>query len=258
MTHETVATLATIPARASVVPRVLASLHGQVDALYVAFDAPPAPDSGWVQGVVEAYSELAWRAPTLRVRRTHQGDLAKLFALDATPALSPDTVVLTCDDDFEYPPDYAAFLVRALRAAEARVGSSRVLVSLHGERFTTAQPATFRRDRRVVQQCLASQRKYYPQPHLLAAHVPGTGVAAARASLWRDFRRALPADAARNCLDLHLAAWCERHAVTRFVVALPRASFLRYLLPPNAPTIWSAAVTDPEDAVVRSTTWGGL
>lgn len=258
--HETVATLATIPARAALVPRVLTSLHGQVDALHVAFDTLPGSpsDPAWLQGVLEAYEKQTWRAPTLRVRGTHLGDAAKLLALDVAPALTPDTVVLTCDDDFEYPPDYAAFLVQALHTAEARVGGSSVIVSLHGDRFSTSQPTTFRRHRVAVQQCGAPQRRYFPEPHLLPAHVLGTGVAAARASVWRDFRRTLSERAARNCLDLHVAAWCERHAVPRFVVALPRASFLRYLLPKDAPTIWTAAVTEPEDTLVRSTSWKPL
>jgi len=226
------ASLASIPERAELLERTVASLLPQVDRVGVYLN-------GW--DTVPAFLER----PRVDVARSQEhgrrGDAGKFFWADA----GDFDYQLTCDDDLIYPPDWAESLVQG-----AERHHRRALVGMHGARLGE-QPQDYHRSLVSRFRCLDAVDGEH------AVHVLGTG-----ALCWH---RSLALDPAifkhPNMADLWLAAWAQREAVPRIV--LPHAA--GWLVSQKAPrSIWAASVAGEggdmdtgarQAELVRETDW---
>lgn len=250
-----VASMATLPARRDLALRAVASLLPQVDVLHLWLDKHDAAEA---ERAEDAFCELASSLDVAWSRigfaRGDRGDGGKFSSLAILPG---DARWLVCDDDIEYPSDYAATMAAALDRAES---SGSAVVGLHALRLPE-RCTSYRRERMHVQHCL----RYDTRPeHMTRAHVLGTSSVATRPWYLRGFE-AVDVTSPPNVGDLHLAAWCERQGIPRFCMPLPRERWLGNLLPGDAPSIWDgelsggrSAQSRSEDAVVSSVEWRPL
>lgn len=185
-----VASLASIPERTESLERTVASLLPQVDLLRV-----------YLNGYEEVPDFLD--DPKVEVARCGDlGDGGKFYWLED----GPDGYRLTCDDDLEYPADYAASMVAAVEEY-----GRRALVGLHGRRLAEngVQEDGF--------YCLEDVARDE------FVNVLGTGVLAYHTST-------LPAGAPptlRNMADQWLAAWAQANEIP-CVVRAHRGDWLKH------------------------------
>lgn len=251
-----VASMATLPHRRDIALRAVASLLPQVDALYLWLDKHTTAEALAAEEMFFDVLIAHGRSDESQMGVRH-GDLGDGGKFEPLPSLPDDTVWLICDDDIEYPSDYAEAMVEALALCEydAIIGGSRpdCVVGLHALRL----PETckdYRRQREHVQHCL----RYDTRPARVEyAHVLGTSSVVTRPRYLRSFETVDVTDPP-NVGDLHLAAWCERQGIPRYCLPLPRERWLTNLLPDGAPCIWSDRATKNENRVVSSVTWGPL
>lgn len=261
-----VASLATLPARRDIALRAVASLLPQVDALCIWLDKhSPTEVANACAAFDDAWADAGDMVPRPTVFSGDRGDGGKFYPL---PFLHDDDVWLICDDDIEYPADYATTMVRALCEAEGiPVGPRGIdeewdnvpcVVGLHALRLPK-RCTSYRRQRTHVQHCL----RYDTRPaEMTRAHALGTSSVVTRPRYLRGFE-AVDVSSPPNVGDLHLAAWCERQGIPRYCLPLPRERWLTNLLPGDAPSIWDgdasggrAVQVANEDAVVSSVEWG--
>jgi hypothetical protein len=214
------AVLATMPGREAALAVCLASLRPQVQQLRVICHDMTEPP--------ECVERLAdeWRCePDTR------GSAAKLEWAQRWPGL-----YLGCDDDLEYPPDYAATMLRWVRRWKGRA-----LVTCHG-RVLRPRSTGFLDIRMAVAPRQRTGRAWLNYPG-------GCGLAF-------DTRLAVPEHVpSKNLEEVHLAVWAQRQRVPIFLVP-HSAGWLRYLLPEGhtGPTIWAeekGARFANRDAVIR-------
>lgn len=248
-----VASMATLPARRDIALRAVASLLPQVDALHVWLDKHDNE-----QDIVSRMALCALGGPIYISSGGDRGDGGKFLPLWE---LRDDDVWLICDDDIEYPADYADTMSDALDIAES--GGSAV-VGLHALRLPE-RCTSYRGQRERVQHCLRyGTRPVHRHGECVRAHVLGTSSVATRPRYLRGFE-AVDVSSPPNVGDLHLAAWCERQGIPRYCLPLPRERWLRNLLPGDAPSIWDGDASGGrgvqvanEDAVVSSVEWRAL
>jgi hypothetical protein len=256
-----VASMATLPGRRDIALRAVASLLPQVDALYLWLDKHTDAE---VSAATAAFDDMWAGLPDFAPLWPFvfvfgdKGDGGKFHPL---PWLADDDVWLICDDDIEYPSDYAATMSDALDIAES--GGSAV-VGLHALRLPE-RCTSYRGQRERVQHCLRyGTRPAHRHGECVRAHVLGTSSVATRPRYLRGFE-AVDVSSPPNVGDLHLAAWCERQGIPRYCLPLPRERWLRNLLPGDAPSIWDGDASGGrgvqvanEDAVVSSVEWRAL
>lgn len=102
-----IAQLATIPERASILPRVIKSLIDQVDHINVAMAIDMLNDD-----IITKANTLPECLKSSKVFVTFHDNALQDGARWINAPQEPDHYVLVCDDDIEYPPDYAATMVR--------------------------------------------------------------------------------------------------------------------------------------------------
>jgi len=211
--------MATIPSRIDVARQAIASLLPQCDAIFIHCDGHGTDDSWHAHARAIGFGFGAYFLGSPILDAGKRGAAWKFAALEDD--IEDDGILLTCDDDFAYPPDYAATMVAALERAESANGRGCVV---------TAHGATHERE----------WRRSYPDAsatrgcrHMRRINVPGTGVMAARVGTIRDF----PIPTGGDCReDPRFGVWCQREGVP--IYAVPHAAgWLVDLLPPGAPTL---------------------
>lgn len=151
------------------------------------------------------------------------------------PRVGAEDIVLTVDDDIEFPPDYVA---RTLERFEA-LGAGPVMAGYHG---TLYRPARYLRSdflRRLIgykPDYIVNSRHFIYFGHALrdatVVDELGTGVAVMRG---RDMPPFDHVRDAQRFIDVRLALWCHGKEITR--VCLPReAGWLRPVRHPEG--IW--------------------
>ncbi len=205
MIPRSLAALATCPGREAALAIALASLRPQVARLHVVcHDVEQPPDC------VRDLADHWVCQPDVR------GANAKLDW-----ARSWSGLYLACDDDFEYPADYAETMLRWVKRWKGRalvVGHGRTL-KRKARSFTHAAAAGTART--------ASTGAWI--------NYPGAG------ALAFDTRLQVPDDIpGKNIEEPHLAIWAQREGVPIWLVPHP-ANWLRWLLvdQPELPTIWA-------------------
>jgi hypothetical protein len=246
-----VASMATLPHRRDIALRAVASLLPQVDRFTLWLDKHTTAEALAAEEMFFDVLIAHGRSDESQMGVRH-GDLGDGGKFEPLPSLPDDTVWLICDDDIEYPSDYAVRMTTALHQAEG-TSDGPCVVGLHALRL----PETckdYRRQRTHVQHCL----RYDTRPEAMTrAHVLGTSSVVTRPRYLRGFE-AVDVTDPPNVGDLHLAAFCERQGIPRYCLPLPRDRWLGNLLPDGAPCIWSDRATKNENRVVSSVTWGPL
>lgn len=202
--------IASVPERVGSLEQTVRSLAPQVDRVFVSLNGY----TSWPEFIDELTNVRAV------VRDENGGDAEKFAEVDDWPG-----IVLTCDDDLLYPPDYADVLVAGLE----RHGLD-TLVGFHGG--TTAgwngshTAASVKRIR-----CLGDLAADDPDVNVL-----GTGALAFHADhvpIWRDLFWH------PNMADVHLA--CHAHAFGLRMVALAhRAGWIQNILSAGQTGIYEA------------------
>jgi len=175
--------MASIPSRASLLPRVIDRLYWQCDRLHV---------------YLNGYGEIpkCLKRPRIVVARSQdhgdRGDAGKFYWVGQTKGY-----VITCDDDILYPQDYVATLVRAVERFKRKA-----VVGTHGA-IIHPKPTSYYRSRDVLH-CR------YDQERDRRVHVLGTGTTCFHHSTIRvhsgDFK--VP-----NMADLWLALLARKQSV---------------------------------------------
>lgn len=223
-----VASMASIPSRAALLPRVVGSLLPQVHELRV-----------YLNGYDRVPSCL--QAPRVTVVRSQdqgdKGDAGKFHWIGQSSGY-----VLTCDDDILYPGDYVGRMIAAIE----RHGR-RAVVSCHGASVPTGvRLSSYFGQRLGVVHYLRRQR------HDARVHVPGTGVAAFHTDTISLSPRDFPT---RFMADIHLAVAARRQRVPVYAIAHAEG-WLSTLEPDDgrAPTLYARYVRDdgPQTAALNS------
>lgn len=184
---KTLAALASIPARAGFLPKVLESLRPQVDRLHVYLNGYTA--------VPECVRRLADEHVLSPV---NQGAERKLHWADAH-----DGIYLSCDDDFVYPGEY----VRTMVDAVLRWGG-RAIVTAHGRTYRAYPRSVFDIDPKS----LGIIHKRVDRGRFV--NHGGTGVMA-----WDASRLKLPTTfPERNILDMQVAVWAQQSKVPIWLI----------------------------------------
>lgn len=227
---ETYAFVATIPGREKALDACVRSLHPQVDHIGIFYDKfdpkkrlEPHPLATFVE-----YGDV--------------GDGGKFWWLQHQTQIfnSSRDFVLVCDDDLAYPEDYVIEMQRHWLVCSGPVG-------VHGARLP-ARPTHYRKQRRAFH-CLHAHEMY------TSCNVLGTGTLAGQADMLADMVNGVDFTNPPNVADLHFALAAQARVTKLHVVPRP-ANWLTYLLPPDAPTIWSQGRVDVENAMLaRRTTW---
>lgn len=189
----TLAALASIPTRAHLLPRVLASLRPQVDKLYV-----------YLNGYDETPACVAELADEHVLDPENRGAEAKLYWAD-----KHEGVVLSCDDDFVYT-GTPAYVPTMLAALERWQGLA--IVTAHGRTYRgrpRSVDAFVPGSRGIIHSCVRRGR--------FVNHA-GSGVMA-----WDTRRVRIPALGwpERNAADIQIAAWAQRSRVPIWLVPHP-------------------------------------
>lgn len=228
-----VASLCSIPERAELLRRTLASLAPQVDALHVYLDRYEAvPDF-----VRDCHARV-----TVYLSRDYPGlrDNGKFLAFAAQQT---DCYYFTADDDIVYPPDYVACLVRRIEhyGRQAVVGVHGVLLPEDAQRYFSGYRKVLVFRRGLERDALVNNL--------------GTGTVAFHSALLKgldlDFFREA------GMADLYLSLFCKQRSVPMVAVARPD-EWLQELPSPN-PSLYEEAVQSDarQSALVRSNgPWG--
>jgi hypothetical protein len=204
----TLAVLATVPGREAAVAVCLASLRPQVDEIRVVCNGFRSYDD--VPRAVKDFADEFVLMPD-----DPHGSAAKLRWASHWAGL-----YLGCDDDLEYPADYAAYMLGRVQRWKGRA-----LVTCHGRilagratKFTDAVQAW------APQQANDGAWLNYPGGCALAF----------------DTRLGVPdVVPGKNLEEAHLAVWAQRKGVPIYL-APHAAGYLRYLLAgTDLPTIWA-------------------
>jgi len=180
------AALAAIPGRADILPAVLESLRSQVDRLCVYLN-------GW-DSVPECVRDLADEHV---LSAENEGAERKLWW-----APEHEGIYLSCDDDFCYPPDYAA----TMSAAVGRFGGQ-AIVTAHGRQYRE-------RASTVHDVVPGSVGMYYRNVRERWVNYGGTGVMA-----WDAGKVRVPRYwQHRNMLDAQLSAWANRSQIPMWLI----------------------------------------
>lgn len=204
------AVLATVPGREEALERCLRSLRPQVQRVHVVCHDMLTPPRA-----VRALADLWVCQPDVR------GANVKLDWARAWVGL-----YLACDDDFEYPADYASTMLRWVKRWRGRalvVGHGRTLAPT-ATRFTDALAAG------SVQTASAGAWINYPGAGALAF----------------DTRLGVPnCFPGKNVEEPHLAIWAQHHRVPIWMIP-HGAQWLHWLLEgrPELPTIWHSEQTN--------------
>lgn len=194
-----IASLATVPMRRKGLPIVLESLVGQVDEIRVYLNGhQEVPECVLDFGCTVARS----------TKHGDRGDGGKFFwAGQHRPAW-----YLTCDDDFEYAPNYVESLIQASMRLQAAV-------SLHGVVLSNALAAGRHVDwlkQGRARWLRACDRVHEDTP----VHVLGTGVACHHSSLVRVSKHDFPQP---HSADIWFSSLCQKQRVRRYVPRHPPA-----------------------------------
>lgn len=197
------AALATVPGREAALARCLASLRPQVERIaVVCHDLEHPPDC------VREFADEWICEPDTR------GANAKFHWASSWIGL-----YLACDDDWEYPPDYAATMLRWVKRWKGRA-----LVTTHGRVFE-GSPTHFRK----------ASAGWGPRQRNDGGWInyPGAG------ALAFDTRLAVPQLPGKNVDEAELAIWAQRRRVPIWMVP-HSAAWLAWLLENmQVPTIWA-------------------
>jgi len=205
--------MATIPSRIDVARQAIASLLPQCDAMHIHLDGHGTDDSWHAHARAIGFGFGAYFLGSPILDAGKRGAAWK-FAVLEDDDVEDDDILLTCDDDFAYPPDYAATMLAALERAESANGRGCVV---------TAHGATHGRDWRTRHR---DARAVHATRHMRRLNVPGTGVMAARVGTIRDY----PIPTGGDCReDARFGVWCQREGVP--IYAVPHAAgWLRDLM----------------------------
>jgi hypothetical protein len=201
--------MATVPERSSTLEKVISSLSGQVDKIYLALNGFYIADEPWYPTFLDKYEnvEYFWTDNS-------KGDAEKMHY-----AFIPDMIYLGCDDDLLYPKGYAQMMVDAVKKYKGAV-------SLHGKRYLP--PITNFKKWAMAYRCLGTVSDN------VRINLIGTGCCAfdtnqLKISL-QDFKKP-------NMADVYFSKQCADQNVTMFVVAHQKG-YLEYVPPPHNTTIW--------------------
>lgn len=215
------AALATIPGRP--LKAVLESLRPQVDRLCVWCNGP----SGILLGLAKLIDEVVID-PT-NARR----DCGKFGFVNG------DSLYLTCDDDLQYPGDYVETMQRSVERWKGQC-----IVSVAGRRYK-GQPAGFQDTVSTWRWNLTLSRHKWANYVITCATAFDARVVPVPSTLMH-----LDADAA-------LTEWAQDHRVPVYLLPHP-GHWLRYLLPPDAPTLWQGHKAEnfrTRNAFIRGREW---
>lgn len=181
------AALATVPSRAHLLERALASLRPQVDRVAV-----------YLNGFSEPPPSVLRFADVYVLDPENRGAERKLHWADRYTG-----VYLSCDDDFAYPSDYAATMVAAVRQ-----WGGRAIVTAHGRQYVE-QPTSVHD---VVPGSVGIVHQRVRLGHWV--NHGGTGAMAWDASVvrvpsvWPD----------RNIVDMQVALWAQRAGAPMWLI----------------------------------------
>jgi hypothetical protein len=151
-----------------------------------------------------------------------------------------DVVWLICDDDLEYPPDYAKKMLEALERYEYKAA-----VSFHGARLVP--PVNNYRGCREGFSCLRDVHRDE------VVHVLGTGTLGFHSSLF-DPPLTMEDFPVKNMADLWFAKVLQERKIPA-VVAKHERGWIKSLLGPKDPTLWKAGELPETTELVRSLDW---
>jgi hypothetical protein len=205
--------IASIPERSESLEKVLDSLSGQVDHVFVALNycAHETPK------YLNKYSNVFWATFD-----NSQGDTMK-FCMSRLP----NQIYLTCDDDLIYPPDYVQNMVDACE-------DYKCIVTHHGKTYEGARPIqSYRRSFTVNARCLntCSGDRWL--------HVPGTGCMAFNT---KDFKISIADFEYKNMADVIVAREAHKQGV-KIMGLKHSAGWIKYIPPKDKP-IWQTSTDD--------------
>ena len=201
-----IAGMATIPSRESTLERVLDSLTGQVDELFLAlnYEKEEAPK------FLSKYPNVFWWH-----NDRNKGDAEK-FAM----AHTTDRIFLACDDDLIYPQGYADKMIEGIERYNG-------LVSLHGRTYLS--PVIDFRKWAGNYRCLS---KVSEDVHV---NIVGSGVCAFNTN---RLKISLSMFHYRNMADVFISREASRQGVP-MIVLKHDGDYLKYLSPKE--TIWNTS-----------------
>jgi len=206
--------IASIPERSDGLKKVLDSLIGKVDEIFLTLNychyAAPK--------YLENYSNVVWN-----ISNNTYGDAAKFALADVIHGY-----YLTCDDDLIYPPDYVQNMVEACDKYHC-------IVTHHGKTYEGYRPIqSYRRSFTVNARCLntCSGDRWL--------HVPGTGCMAFNTC---DFKISLADFEYPNMADVIVAREAHKQGVK--IMGLKHdAGWIKYIPPKDKNTIWQTSQDD--------------
>lgn len=129
--------LATIPSRTSILSRVIGSLINQVDIINLAVTVEPGRarkcELMHPNITIESYK---------KIRITYHDNSLQDAARWINARTDPGHYVLVCDDDIEYPPDYASRMIRYMQAPF----NNRAILSCMGKKLKSRPIQSFFKD----------------------------------------------------------------------------------------------------------------
>jgi hypothetical protein len=205
-----VATIPTMPSRVGVLETAIKSIVKQVDAVFV-----------YLNGFSEIPAFLM-EIPGVHARIPEKDHGSTSRFLVSHETLSAETLILSCDDDLEYPPNYAATLYGAFK----RYGG---VITCHGRLLMRGRPLSgwFRGFWQAVYPCLERQDRDS------VVDICGTG-----AMLYRqgDIRPLPEHFQAPNYDDVEFSI-ISRQLGLKITCVAHADGWIRYLYPPG-PSIW--------------------
>jgi NDP-sugar pyrophosphorylase family protein len=205
--------IASIPSRSEGLEKVLDSLTGQVDDIYLTLNYCDHE----IPKYLSKYSNVWWITSN-----NSRGDAMKFYM-----ACIPHQVYLTCDDDLLYPDGYVRSMVDACNKYQC-------IVTHHGKTYEGARPIqSYRRSFTVNVRCLNT----FSGDRWL--HVPGTGCMAFNTDV---FKISIDNFEYPNMADVIVAREAYKQGIK--IMGLKHAAGWIKYIPPKDKTIWQTSTDD--------------
>lgn len=223
----TIAQLATIPSRAKILPRVIASLIDQVDIINVALAVDVDDDMA---------NHLPFYLQHEKIWVTMHDNSLQDGAKWINAPTDPGHFVLVCDDDIEYPANYA----EKMRQALAQTGW-RTIISCMGKKLRSRPVTSYFKSETICLKTFEEALSFY------SVEIPGSCAMAYHT----DFVRISQSDIKTVNSDLAIAAFAKKNGIPCYVIP-HRADWLTNLmplLPVNTPNLFDQFKNNDERLV---------
>lgn len=205
---ERIFNMATMPSRIESLRDTVASILPQADKLNIYLnDFDKVPDFLKHQKINAMLSKDYYN---------DLGDVGKFLFLENIPE---DAWIFTVDDKFQYPGNYAAYLISKLEKY-----GRQIITSLHGRNFWTDRPSnSYYFDCENFYGCL----QHHPEDKWV--HEIGTGVMACHSSLLKKYGCNLDIYKRINMTDIYFSMWAQQHKIP-MLVAGHNKGYLKIIL----------------------------